>query len=125
VDGLSVKPERERCEASGPGFAPLPAISPLTGGSYDLATRRAIGCGSSRWPLTGLSQSPVVGAVLPGILTLAGGSVLALSVAEATSDADQQLLGQQMLAVVIGTAIGVFVGLCLVSRNIKLPILRP
>jgi FtsH-binding integral membrane protein len=75
--------------------------------------------------LTGLSQSPVVGAVLPGILTLAGGSVLALSVAEATSDADQQLLGQQMLAVVIGTAIGVFVGLCLVSRNIKLPILRP
>jgi cytochrome c biogenesis protein CcdA len=75
--------------------------------------------------LTGLSQSPVVGAVLPAILTLAGGSVLALSVAEGTSDADQQLLGKQMLFVAIGTTIGVFVGLCLVRRNIKLPIIRP
>jgi hypothetical protein len=75
--------------------------------------------------LTGLSQSPVVGAVLPAILTLAGGSVLALSVAEGTSDADHQLLGLQMLAVAIGTTIGVFVGLYLVSKNIKLPIIRP
>jgi len=75
--------------------------------------------------LTGLSQTPVVGAVLPAILTLAGGSVLALSVAEGASDASRDVLGEQMIAVALGATIGVFVGLRLVSNDIKLPIMKP
>ena len=70
--------------------------------------------------LTGMSQSPVVSAVLPLLFTFAGGSVVTLSMGRPPGDLE--LLGKQLVVFGIGTALGVFLGILLRRAGYPLPI---
>jgi hypothetical protein len=74
--------------------------------------------------LTGMSQTPVVGTVLPAVIAFGGGSVLGLSVAEGTSAEDLRLLGEQMTAFAGGMILGLAAGIALFNSGTKLPFRR-
>ena len=77
--------------------------------------------GSVAGVLTGMSQTAVVGVVLPALLAFGGGSVLSLSVAEGASPEDLGLLGTQMVCFAVGTVLGLIIGMALAKGGRKLP----
>ena len=71
--------------------------------------------------LTGMSETPIAGTLLPAVISFGGGTVLALSVADGASADDLNLLGGQMTAFAVGTILGLFIGILLFKTSIKLP----
>jgi hypothetical protein len=74
---------------------------------------------------TGLSQTPVVGAIVPAILAFGSGSVIGLSVAEGTSADDQHFIGLQLIILALSIIAGLVAGRFLVRNKIVLPIGPP
>jgi hypothetical protein len=72
--------------------------------------------------LTGLSQSPVVSAVVPAILAFSSGSVLSVSVAESTGADDQDLIGEQLIILAASIFLGLILGRIIAKLGGGLPL---
>lgn len=75
--------------------------------------------------LTGMSESAVVSVALPLLFTFAGGSIVALSVAEGVTPEDHALLGGQLLWFSVGAVLGLIVGMLLRKAGAGLPLRKP
>jgi len=74
--------------------------------------------------MIGMSKTPVVGSALPSIFAFMGGSVITLTYVQpagtARTEAQQSLLGAELLVFSVSVALGLYIGIKLRDQGLPL-----